>query len=265
MNQEPAPGADTLSSQGPQAPTARPRPAPKLHRAHLVKRKDLSHDLMVVWFEPDNPFLFKPGQYCTLGLNGIERAYSIVSAPHEPALEIFIELVPLPQGVLTPPMWEMKEGEWMTLRPSAKGIFTLDPRYPNHLMVATVTGIAPYLSILRDYLHRGASGHRFYVLQGASYLDEFAYDQELAQLAQEHPDLITYVPTISRPSEERNQRWTGEIGRVNLITEKYLEQFRLDTQNAMVYACGHPDMIEDVKARLTPKGFKVKEERFWKQ
>ena len=56
---------------------------------------------MVIKLEPEEElFKFKAGQYCTLGLDGIERAYSIVSAPYEPCLEIFVELVP--DGALTP-------------------------------------------------------------------------------------------------------------------------------------------------------------------
>lgn len=246
----------------PEAGPATPRPRRPLPRAQLVRRKDITHDLMVVWFRPEKRFFFKPGQYCTLGLEGVERAYSIVSAPHEPELEIFVELVP--HGELTPRMWRLQVGDWMSIRPSAKGLFTFEPKYPYHLMVATVTGIAPYVSILRDYLHRGESGHRFYILQGASYQDEFTYDAELSELARRY-DFIEYVPTVSRPAEPRNRGWRGETGRVNTIVEKYIEAFRLPREETLVYTCGHPGMIEDVKARLVPKGWRVKEERFWKE
>lgn len=243
-------------------PAVRPARAPRpLPQAQLVRRVDLTEDLAKFWFRPEIPFPFKPGQYCTLGLEGVERAYSIVSAPHEPELEIFVELVP--HGELTPRMWRLKVGDRMTLRPRAKGIFTFEPKYPNHLMVATVTGIAPFVSILRDYLHRGEKGHRFFILQGASYRDEFAYDRELSGMAQEHP-FIRYVATVSRPHEERNAGWTGETGRVNTLVEKYIEVFGLRPEDTLVYACGHPGMIEDVKERLLPKGWRVKEERFWK-
>ena len=68
-----------------------------------------------------------------------------------------------------------------------------------------------------------------------------------------------------RPQEEKNDGWTGETGRVNLIVEEYLDRFGLSSESTLVYACGHPEMIEDVKERVTPKGFKVTEERFWKQ
>ncbi|MBI2855280.1 MAG: ferredoxin--NADP reductase, partial [Chloroflexi bacterium] len=62
-----------------------------------------------------------------------------------------------------------------------------------------------------------------------------------------------------------NRGWKGTTGRVNLIVEECLEDFGLSKEDTLVYACGHPGMIEDVKARLVPKGFRVKEERFWKQ
>ena len=238
---------------------------PELPKAKIVRREDLTDDLWLIWLEPEVPYTFKAGQYVTIGMDGIERPYSIVSAPHEPRLELFVELVPPPTGNLTPPLYEAQPGVEVTMRPRAKGVFTMDEEYPNQVMVATVTGIAPSISILRSYLHRGETGHRFYILQGASYQDEFAYDRELEELAATYPDMITYIPAVSRPQEERNAGWEGETGRVNRVVEKYLEQWGLDIESTLVYACGHPGMIEDVKVRLLPKRWKVKEERFWKE
>ena len=235
-----------------------------LPRARLVERTEITPDLVIIKLEPEQgPFEFKPGQYCTLGLAGIERAYSIVSAPHEPLLEIFVELVP--DGELTPLMWKMKVGEWMSIRPRAKGIFAMDQRVHHHFMLSTVTGVAPYLSMVRSYLHQSGQDHRFYVLLGASYQDELTYDKELADLAARHPDCLRFVPTVSRPQEERNAGWPGAKGRVNIIAEEYLEKFNLPQNDTLVYACGHPGMIGDVKAKVTPAGWKFKEERFWKE
>ena len=237
---------------------------PKLATTSITARVDITHDLWKVWIEKPDGYQFKPGQYCTIGVDGIERAYSIVSAPYEDELELFVELVPPPDGNLTPLLHEMKEGQEVTVRPRAKGIFVLDPSLPNQLFVATVTGVVPYVSIIRQYLHDDRSGHHFYVLMGASYADEFAYDAELQQLSEEHQDLITFVPTVSRPDEEPNARWTGETGRVNTIVEAYAEREGLTPEDTIVYACGHPGMIEDVKDRMIPKGYQVEEERFWK-
>ena len=239
--------------------------AVKLAEVRILKRVDITHDLMLMWIEKPGDFTFKAGQYCTIGRDGIERAYSMSSAPHEESIELFLELVPPPDGALTPRLWELGASDTLTIRPRAKGIFTFKPALPNQLMVATVTGVVPYVSFIRDYLHKGREGHHFYVLQGASYQDEFTYSEELERLAAEHPSLITYVPTVSRPREERNEGWSGETGRVNEIVERYFEKWGLKPDDTLVYACGHPGMIEDIKERFLPRGFKVEEERFWKE
>ncbi|HLF05026.1 MAG TPA: FAD-binding oxidoreductase [Dehalococcoidia bacterium] len=235
-----------------------------LPRAKLVSRQDITHDLMVIKLEPQpGSFKFKPGQFCTLGIDGIERAYSIVSAPHEPYLEIFVELVP--EGELTPRLWKLKVGDTVSIRPRAKGIFLMDQEVHHHLMLSTVTGVAPSVSMVRDYLHRGSPGHHhFYILLGASYHDELVYDQELAALAAQHPECIAFVASVSRPKEARNAGWKGVTGRVNAIVEEYLDKFQLPKDDTLVYACGHPGMIADAKERVIAKGWKFTEERFWK-
>ena len=242
----------------------RPRRRPKLAESKVLRRRDVTEDLWSVWIEKPEGFTFKPGQYCTIGVDGIERAYSIVSAPHEDDLELFIELVP--RRTASSPR---SSGSWGPATPSPlgrgrRGSSYSSRRLPNHLFVATVTGVVPYVSILRDYIHHGRSGHRFHVLMGASYVDEFTYDAELIDLARERPDLVTFVPTVSRPDEDRNSAWEGKRGRVNEIVEEYAEAEGLTPDDTIVYACGHPGMIEDVKARFIPRGFQVEEERFWK-
>ncbi len=235
-----------------------------LPRARLVERVDHTDDLMVIKMEPVGfEFNFKPGQYCTLGLEGIERAYSIASAPHEPCLEIFVELVP--DGELTPRMWNMAIGDTMSIRPRPKGIFLLDPQATQHLMLGTVTGVAPFVSMARDYLHHGRTGDHFYILEGASYLDEFVYDTELSRLAADHPEIITFVPAISRPTEERNAAWDGVAGRLNNIVADYLDKFGLNRDDTLIYACGHPGMIESSREIVTVAGWRWTEERFWKE
>ena len=237
---------------------------PALASTTIIKRTDINHDLWKIWVEKPEGFRFKAGQYCTIGSGGIERAYSIVSAPYEDDLELFIELVPPPDGNLTPLLHELYEGATLTIRPRAKGIFVFDPSLRNQLFVATVTGVVPYLSIIRQYIHDGQSGHRFYVMMGASYIEEFGYDDELRALESEHPDLVTFAPTISRPDEAPNADWTGETGRVNGLVQKYVKNWNLTPQDTIIYACGHPGMIEDIKDKMIPEGFEVKEERFWK-
>ena len=238
---------------------------PPLAEVEILERVDKTDDLALVWIEKPEGYTFKPGQYCTIGHDGVERAYSIASAPHEERIELFVELVPVEEGgVLTPILWDLEEGDKVTIRPRAKGIFTFKDEKKHQLLVSTVTGVVPYVSFIRDYLQAGKSGHHFYVLEGASYLDEFVYDTEFIALSREHPELITFVPTVSRPEEQRNNEWKGDKGRVNSIVLDKIQQLGLPTEETMIYACGHPGMIEDVKEKVVPLGFDFLEERFWK-
>jgi ferredoxin--NADP+ reductase len=235
----------------------------KLPTASIVKRVDFTADHFKLWLEPREPFAFVPGQYCTIGVDGIERPYSIVSSPREPLIELFVELIWPPNGRLTPLLHKLRVGDSVTLRPRAKGVFVLKPEFAKHVMVATVTGVAPFVSMLRYALETPSDGASFHVLQGASFVDEFGYDTELGALAAAHPN-VKFVATCSRPAEPRNARWRGETGRVNAIVERYVSEWAIAPSETCIYACGNPQMIEDVKARFAGTGFHVESERFWK-
>ena len=238
----------------------------KLPKAWIVKKQEVAEDLFTIWLRPEVQFTFKPGQYITIGTGGIERPYSIASAPYEDTIELFIEHV-LPEygGKLTPLLWAQHVGESVSMRPRAKGIFTFQPEYHNHVMVGTVTGVAPYISMFRQAIHDRTRGHRFFVMEGASHQDEFVYDSELLRRADELPDMLTFIPTVSRPQAERNRSWSGQIGRVNTIVEEYLAKWSLPKDDTLIYLCGNPGMIEDVKDRFGTKGWNVMDERFWKE
>jgi ferredoxin--NADP+ reductase len=130
-------------------------------------------------------------------------------------------------------------------------------------MVATVTGIAPFVSMLRYWLEGPADHRRMYVLEGASFLDEFGYDDELRAIAQRHPNVL-FVPTCSRPGDPRNAAWTGRSGRVHTIVQDCVREWQLAPADTCIYACGHPGMIEDLRARYGETEFTFEEERFWK-
>ena len=209
--------------------------------AKLTKKEQLTEDLWKMWLKPEEKFDFKPGQYCTIGSGGIERAYSIASSPDEDQIELFIELVPPPDGNLTPLLNELNVGDTVTMRLRAKGIFVLKPEFKNHVMVGTVTGVAPYVSMMRKHLKESESSNKnFIILEGASYLDEFGYDEELMSLDKSNNN-VTFEASVSRPDEERNDSWTGYKGRVNNIILDRLDEWGLNPSETIVYACGHPE------------------------
>lgn len=236
----------------------------KRYVARILERKELSEDLWVIKVDPGGPFSFKAGQYATLGVEGegrrIERAYSIVSSPYETGfLEFFIELVP--QGELTPKLYKLHNGDTLLCRKIAKGRFTLDLRSgrTNHLLLATVTGIAPFVSYVRTLYRDWKSGdspmpgsHKLYCIQGGSRSWELGYNQEMQGIAEEVP-WLKFVATISRPWEDTN--WKGETGRVDDLVRKYVSDWRLEPAETSAYLCGHPTMIENARGILERAGW----------
>jgi ferredoxin/flavodoxin---NADP+ reductase len=238
--------------------------AEKFLPARIVDRREVAEDLFVLRVAPGGPFTYLAGQYATLGVEvegkRIERAYSLCSSPYEEELEFFVERVA--EGELTPLLYSMDQGAPLLLRRFAKGRFTLDLKSgrKNHLLVATVTGVAPYVSYLRTVYQDWKKGgtpvpgeHRLYCVQGASRSREFGYRDELEKYAGEAP-WLKYVPTVSRPWEDLE--WTGEKGRVDDLIRKYADLWGLRPEETTAYLCGHPSMVETGRGILQRAGWK---------
>ena len=244
----------------------------KFYLGRVTKRVDFAADLWSLRIQPGGEFHFTPGQYATLGVQAgeklRERPYSIASSPYESELEFFFELVP--NGKVTPDLYKLQAGDQLTMRRIAKGRFTLDMAGPvtNHLLVSTVTGVAPFVSFVRT-LHKDwkegkfDGAHKLFLLNGASRSWEFGYLDELQKFAREAP-WLKYVPTVSRPWED--EKWQGETGRVDDLLRKYTDLWGLNGKNSLGYLCGHPGMIETGKGILQRIGFhreSLKEEVYW--
>jgi ferredoxin--NADP+ reductase len=244
----------------------------KFLQARIISRRELGLGLWSIRVDTGGAFHFVAGQYATLGVPTprrlVERAYSIVSSPYEATVEFFFELVP--GGELTPLLHQLNPGDSISVRRAAKGRMTLDVSSGRHqhLLLCTVTGIAPFVSYARTLFEDWKAGrykgeHQLYVIQGASHSREFGYRDEMERLAQTVP-WLTYVPTISRPWDEAD--WRGETGRVEDVLRKYADQWSLNPGSATAYLCGNPDMIDHGKAILQRHGWEksaVKEEVFF--
>ena len=237
--------------------------------AELIERTDISANLAILRFRVAQQLSFTAGQFATIGLavdgEVVERPYSIVSSPHERYLEFFIELVP--GGSITPKLWALKPGSSILVRSRIVGQLTLDTGVTHHLMLATVTGVAPFVSILRtqriDRERGAATDLRFLVIQGASRPADFGpYRRELEELSR--GGWLTYIPTVSRPWAEPS--WKGETGRIEDVLRKHADQLGFDYTNSVAYACGHPQMVANVKAILARARFRkdqTKEEKYF--
>jgi ferredoxin--NADP+ reductase len=249
------------------------------YNATVIGREEINPLLIVLRVQPDGQvFNFKPGQFAVLGLLAAEprvveadpedppqpadklirRAYSIASSSAEKKyLEFYLTLVT--SGELSPRLFALKYGRRVYLSPKATGIFTLDRVPPGKAMVlvATGTGLAPYMSMLRTLLVHDTE-RKFVVLHGARYSWDLGYRAELETLARIRPNL-TYLPSITRPEEDPHYR--GQTGRIqNLVAGGIVERqsgVALDPDRSEVFLCGNPDMIQEVKVLLAAKGFTV--------
>lgn len=244
----------------------------KFYRARVTRRQDFAPDLWAVRIQTGGEFQFLPGQYATLGVERggkrSERPYSICSSPYEPEIEFFFELVP--HGELTPLLYSLQVGDQLLVRKAPKGRFTLNTGSgrTKHFLISTVTGVAPFVSYVRSLYKdwkegRFAGDQDLFLLNGASRSWEFGYDDELKKFSRDVP-WFKYVPTISRPWED--EKWDGEVGRVDDLVRKYSDLWGLNGSNCVGYLCGHPQMIEHSKGILKRIGFTkdfLKEEIYW--
>ncbi len=248
------------------------------YNATLTGREEINAQLLVMRVQPDAAlFQFKPGQFAVLGLLGqeprvpeadeeepvpapdkiIRRAYSIASASVEKRYaEFYVTLIT--SGQLTPRLFALPYGGRLFLGPRASGLFTLDrvPAGKAVLLVATGTGLAPYMSMLRTLLVNDTQ-RPFVVLHGARYSWDLGYRGELESLARMRLNFI-YIPSITRPDEDPHFR--GHTGRIQMLLEQGIVEthsgLALDPAQMDVFLCGNPDMISGVKALLEVRGFR---------
>jgi ferredoxin--NADP+ reductase len=248
--------------------------------AVVRQRHEVAPGLMVIRVVPDGWDLpgFTPGQFAVLGLppdaprcDGAEteeaepkpgklirRAYSIASSSvAREYLELYITLVR--SGGLTPRLFALQPGDRVWLGPKITGNFTLDQApQENHLvLVATGTGLAPYMSMLRTMLSE--IGDRLVaVLLGARHSWDLGYQAELQAMDRSSP-AMTYLPIISRPAEE-TVPWAGPAGYVqDLWRDGVLTRawgFAPGPENSSVFLCGNPAMIDDMVSILGDRGFR---------
>ena len=146
-----------------------------------------------------------------------QRPYSVASAPAdtgEEGYEFYVRLVPILR--FTTLLWRLPVGHQMRMI-GPKGRFMLEPDDERtHLFVATGTGIAPFIAMSRHLMAEGTP-RRTVMLHGCSYQDELGYQELLDGWQRDGTYPMTYVPTVSRPSDPRNAGWAGHTGRAEAV------------------------------------------------
>ncbi len=222
-------------------------------------------------------YRFVPGQFARLGLppregvsdaGGAEvawRAYSMVSADHDPWLEFFSIVVP--GGAFTSRLHELVVGDEVWLDRQAHGFLTTDRFQDGNAlwMLSSGTGIAPFLSILHD-VRVWDQFHTLVLVHSVRQAAELAYRDEVQALRQHEyfgellaadPSRLRYVATVTREAPSPGLL-SGRI--TQLIASGALEAaagLPLDPTTARVMLCGNPEMVTDLRQQLGERGFKA--------
>ena len=207
--------------------------------------------------------LFRAGQFSKLGLTiggeVVARPYSLVNAPHERPLDFYI--VEVPDGPLSPQLAALQPGDEVLVAPHSTGALTLeDTPEGRHLwMIATGTGLGPFLSLIRT----GATWQRFervVLVHGVRREAELNYRDTIDQVAAAHPLQFTYIPFVSR--ESCSFALPGRIPPA--IADGRLERqagIGFSAADSQVMLCGNPEMAEDTLNILIARGLKKNHRR----
>ena len=240
------------------------------YNATLVRREDQHESLAYFWVRMDGDATpFEAGQYMTIGVmvDGriVQRPYSVASAPRDAAdgYEMYVRLVD--GGTFTPLLWQLPVGHRMRII-GPKGKFTLAPDDERiHLFISSGTGNAPFVAMMRELLAEGRPRPVVF-LNGCSYERDLGYRPLVEDWAATGAYPVTFMPTVSRPDDERNAAWTGRTGRVESILGPVLDELELSPDNSIAYICGNPDMILSAEATLLERGYpeeQVHKELYW--
>ncbi|HLV64498.1 MAG TPA: ferredoxin--NADP reductase [Polyangiaceae bacterium] len=225
--------------------------------ARVVARHHWAPGLMTLTLDAPVP-PFEPGQFMNLGLelggHVVRRSYSIASAPGA-TLEFL--LTELAEGALTPALFRLEVGAPLLVDAKPQGFFTLRwvPPAGNLWMIATGTGLAPYISMLRagEVLRRF---ERIVVVHGVREAAQLAYATELERLCATHPRRISYVRLLTREAPTAGMlagRIPAAIRDGRLETTAGLE---LSPEQTHVLLCGNPAMIDDTMHALGERGLR---------
>ena len=199
---------------------------------------------------------FKAGQFVRVGLeiDGeiLARPYSLVNTVDEDYLEVYFNLVE--EGPLSPRLFDLKPGDNVLVADNPSGFLTVSEVPPcKHLwMIATGTGIGPFLSILKSSAV-WQRVEKVVLCYSVSRAEELAYLDTIQQTTKTYQDQFCFVPVVTRES------FADAMGKriPALMQDGSLEQrtgLGINASDSHVMMCGSSEMITDVSAELVSRG-----------
>ena len=218
------------------------RLSPRTFDTRILARRPLSAKAFELTLARPEGFRFAAGQRIALRMDGLERDYSLASAPADPELRLCIRSVA--GGAVSGGLERAAVGMPLSFE-GPHGYFTFAPSTRPAIFAATGTGIAPFRSMA------AAGAGDYILLHGVDAPEELYYAELLRARA------AAYVPCIPRPGAAAPELFAGRV--TDYIAE------RLAPGVYDFYACGRRDMVRDVTLLVDERfpGARVFSETFY--
>lgn len=226
---------------------------PQHFTAKLADKIILNEKFIQLFFELVEPNLltFSAGQYASIalpadavtGVIGERRSYSISSAPEKNhGFELLVDISPKGKG--TTYLDSLQFGDEIRFL-APLGLFSVaeDAQTKPLVLIATGSGIAPFMSIVLDELQQKLNKNQITLYWGLRHVEELFWEDEFEELATDFPN-FHFHPVISQAVPE----WPLCRGRVT----DCLSVHELPAE-ANYYLCGSTSMIKDVIELLIKK------------
>ncbi|RYZ05225.1 MAG: ferredoxin--NADP reductase [Myxococcales bacterium] len=234
-----------------------------LNRETVLTVKHWNDTLFSFTTTRDQGMRFKNGHFVMIGLEvegkPLLRAYSVVSPNYEEHLEFYS--IKVQNGPLTSRLQHLKPGDQVLVGTKPTGTLVTTTLLPGKrlYMLATGTGLAPFMSIIRD--PETYEGYEHVILvHGVRTISELGYADHIKNDLPQHEfigDLVReklrYYPTVTREEFANQGRITDLIRSGKLCNDLGLPQ--LDPEHDRVMICGNPGMLDELAVELRGRGF----------
>jgi ferredoxin--NADP+ reductase len=205
---------------------------------------------------------FEAGQFVRIALDvggeRVARPFSFVNAPEDPVMEFYGVVVP--EGPLSPHLARLKAGDALYVADNPSGFLVLAevPPAEDLWLVATGTGIAPFLSILRTEVP-WQRYRRVILVHAARLAAELVYQDLILELKTKRSQ-FKYLSMLSR--EKHPESLAGRIPAA--IRDGSLEtaaRAQIAPERSQFMLCGNPGMLKDAAAELIARGLRKNRRR----
>lgn len=223
----------------------------KYHTVQVTEVHHYTESLFRIRTTKPDGYTFRAGEFVMIGMGDkVRRAYSFTSAPSDDFLEFYS--IKVPDGAFTEKFKYVLPGDSMEVGKVATGTLVEDYLSPNGQrlwLMATGTGIAPFMSLIRQSDIFKNYKQVFVTWTVRKPQDLQAYKSFILNTTS-----VTLFPTVTQ-----DPTYIGHHGRIQNYLKpstgsaNYLPE--LDPKLDRVMLCGSMEFNNDIKELLEAKGF----------